>query len=228
MASSPNQDDLFAASEADRYFDRNKSVMHGVDWSADLPLRLIALYQLEPRNVLEVGAANGFRVAAIAERYGAKAVAVEPSAKAIADGETRFPKVEFLQAMASDIPLRVQFDLIIVNFVLHWVARDTLLRCVAEIDRLLANGGFLILGDFAPTNQWRTKYHHLPEQDIYTYKQNYSAMFLASGAYQLVATLTTEYGSKILSANSSEQERTGAGLLRKQLNHYYAVGPVPH
>jgi SAM-dependent methyltransferase len=223
MESAANQDDLFAVSEADRYFDRNESAMHAVDWSADLPLRLISLYQLQPRQVLEVGAANGFRVAAIAQRYGAKVVAVEPSARAIADGQTRFPNVEFVQATANNIPLQTQFDLIIVNFVLHWVARATLLRCVAEIDRLLTDGGFLILGDFAPSNRWRKKYHHLPEQEVYTYKQNYSAMFLASGAYQAVATLTTDHGSKTLSANSSEHERTGVWLLRKQLEKYYVT-----
>src|SRR4051794_39891209 len=115
-----SQDEVFATSEADRYFDRNKAALRAADWSADLPLRLIELYQLHPQSVLEIGAANGFRLAAIVERCGARAVAVEPSALAIEDGKARFPQVEFLRATACEIPLQGQFDLVIVNFVLHW------------------------------------------------------------------------------------------------------------
>jgi hypothetical protein len=54
------------------------------------------LYHLRPSSVLEIGAANGFRLAVISERYGARVVAVEPSVEAIVDGKARFPCVEFV------------------------------------------------------------------------------------------------------------------------------------
>jgi SAM-dependent methyltransferase len=219
----PNQDNLFAASEADRYFDRNKSALREVDWSADPPLRLMELYRLQPRSALEIGAANGCRLAAIAERWGTKVTAVEPSAQAIADGQARFPEVRFLQATASAIPLQCQFDLVIVNFVLHWIARETLLRSIAEIDRLLVAGGCLILGDFAPSNRVRVRYHHRPEEEIYTYKQNYPAVFLASGLYHTVAALTSSHGSPNHLADVAEHERTGVWLLRKLLVEHYVA-----
>lgn len=224
----PNQDELFASSEADRYFDRNKSALRKADWSADPPLRLIELYHLQPQTALEIGAANGYRLGAIAARWGTKVTAVEPSAHAIADGQARFPEVTFLQATASAIPLHSQFELVIVNFVLHWVARDTLLRSVAEIDRLLADGGFLILGDFEPSNRTRVRYHHRPEQEIYTYKQHYPAVFLASGLYHAVAALTSGHGSPAPLADVSEGDRIGVWLLRKQLAEHYVAGTVPH
>jgi len=224
----PNQDELFATSEADRYFDRNKSALRNADWSADPPLRLMELYHLQPRSALEIGAANGYRLGAIAARWGTEVTAVEPSALAIADGQARFPEVKFLQATASAIPMQGQVDLVIVNFVLHWVSRDTLLRSVAEIDRLLVDGGFLILGDFEPSNRVRVRYHHRSEEEIYTYKQNYPAVFLASGLYHTVAALTGGHGSTTPVADVSEGERTGVWLLRKQSAEHYVAGSVPH
>ena len=131
--------------------------------------------------VLEIGAANGARLAKISERFEARAVAVEPSAEAIQDGRVRFPDVKFVKAKASAIPLQEMFDLIIINFVLHWVDRRNLLRSMAEIDRLLKDGGYLIIGDFLPSNLTKVRYHHVKNQEIYTYKQNYAATFLASG-----------------------------------------------
>src|SRR6516162_491184 len=65
------------------------------DLRGDLVFQLMELYCLRPARVLEVGAANGRRLAAIIERYGCRAVAVEPSQKAIEAGRAKFPKVQF-------------------------------------------------------------------------------------------------------------------------------------
>jgi SAM-dependent methyltransferase len=91
-----SQDQIFAAFEGDRWFRRNKDALERFDPEADLPLKLMELYHLRPSSVLEIGAANGFRLAAISERYGARVVAVEPSVEAIVDGKARFPCVEFV------------------------------------------------------------------------------------------------------------------------------------
>jgi len=82
------QDQIFATFEGDRCFERNKDALERFDPEADFPLKLMQLYRLRPRNVLEVGAANGYRLAAISERYDARVVAIEPSVGAILDGKT--------------------------------------------------------------------------------------------------------------------------------------------
>ncbi len=216
-----SQDDIFAASESDNYFARNKEALERVDLDADFPLKLMDLYRLRPRSVLEVGAANGFRLAAIAERYRAKAVAVEPSDAATRDGKSRFPSVEFVRAGASEIPLREPFDLVIVNYVFHWIDRVTLLRSVAEIDRLVVDGGFLIIGDFAPSNLIKVRYHHLSKEQVYTYKQNYAGIFLASGLYHSICLMTGDHSSGAPNAQVAEDERFGATLLRKMSGDHY-------
>src|SRR5262249_12853704 len=88
----PTQDEIFTASEADQWFERNKHVLERLD-DQDVPLRLVELYQLAPKAILEIGAANGYRVAELAKRTGARAVAVEPSQRAVEDGRARFPHV---------------------------------------------------------------------------------------------------------------------------------------
>jgi SAM-dependent methyltransferase len=211
----PTQDEIFTASEADQWFERNKHVLERLN-DNDIPLRLVELYKLAPKTVLEIGAANGYRVAEIARRTGARAAAIEPSPRAIEDGRARFPQVEFHQGQARELPVAGPFDLVIVNFVLHWIDRRNLLRCVAEIDRVVADGGFLVIGDFHPWHPARNKYHHLPDANVLTYKQDYAQLFVASELYQPVGLLTS-YGFE-LDAAAPDDRRAGATLLRKRVD----------
>jgi SAM-dependent methyltransferase len=216
-----SQEEIFAACEGDRWFRRNKSTLERFVPASDLPLQIMELYSLRPRCVLEIGAANGYRLAAISARYSAKTVAVELSTEAIRDGQSKFPQVTFVQGSLHALPLQEPFDLIIVNFVFHWVDRTRLLRSVAEVDRVLAAGGFLLIGDFAPANRLKVRYHHLAEPELYTYKQDYAATFLASGLYQAVCLLTTEHAAGALRGEVGEDTRIGVWLLRKRLMELY-------
>jgi SAM-dependent methyltransferase len=216
-----DQDQIFATSEGNNWFDRNREALEGFNLEADLPLQLLGLYGLCPKKALEVGAANGYRLAAISERHDARVVAVEPSVDAIRDGKRRFPRVEFIQGLAHTIPLQELFDLIIVNFVFHWIDRSNLLRSVSEIDRLLSNKGFLIIGDFYPSNQMRVPYHHLPGERVYTYKQDYAGTFLASGLYRPVSLLTGDHASTAWMVDTPEDERIGIWLLQKVVEELY-------
>lgn len=207
------QDEIFAASEADQWFERNRHALEHID-DRDVPLRLVELYRLKPASVIEIGAANGYRVAEIVRRTGARGVAVEPSRKAIEDGRVRFPNVEFHQGQAAQVPVPGTFELAIVHFVLHWVDRKNLLRVVTELDRLVADDGFLIVGDFYPGHSTQNAYHHLPGSGVMTYKQDYGQLFMASGLYQPVALLTS-YGVE-LDATVTDDRRCGVWLLRKR------------
>ena len=216
-----DQAKVFAESEGDRWFQRNKGGLDPRDLKGDMPLRLMTLYSLRPTTVLEIGASNGYRLAAIAERFGARAIAVEPSLEAIRDGRSRFPNLEFIRATADAIPLREPVDLIIVNFVFHWLDRSKLLSAVAEIDRLLVDNSYLILGDFLPANRTRVRYHHRSDLRMYTYKQNYADVFLASGLYETVGMLAGGHGSADLKPNGSQADRVATTLLHKQLEAHY-------
>jgi SAM-dependent methyltransferase len=124
--------------------------------------------------------------------------------------------------MADSIGLHNPFDLVIVHFVFGWVDRTRLLRTVAEVDRLLCDGGHLIIGDFMPLAPTRVGYHHLPDEQAYTYKQNYADVFLAAGIYEQICTLTGDHSTHELSGDVSDSDRIAVWLLRKGLVGYYA------
>jgi SAM-dependent methyltransferase len=216
-----NQDQVFSESEADQWFLRNREALKA-DWDKDFVLRLLNLYGLQPRSAVEVGAANGYRVASIQERLGVEvAVAVEPSVAAVDDGRSRFPQVRFVTGTAASIDMDEQFDLVIVNGVLTWIDRATLFRSLAEVDRLVCDGGYLIVGDFLPAGKTRVRYHHRPEDQVFTYKQDYAAAFLSSGLYQPVAMLSAVYPTMQLMPSEPASERWATWLLRKSLQANY-------
>ena len=217
------QDSIFSESEGDRWFERNRVALNSFDADADGPLKLINLYDLRPERVLEIGAANGVRLAAIHARNGCEAVAVEPSTQAILYGKASFPGVRFVRGSASSLPLKECFDLVIVNFVFHWIDRATLFKSLAETDRLVQDGGFLLIGDFLPANQMQVHYHHLQDAAVRTYKQNYAATFLASGLYHPVCLLASHHAANGLDARATEEDRIGTWLLRKELRSHYLL-----
>ncbi len=218
---SGKQGQIFASTEGNAWFARNKPDIELFDAETDFPLRLMRLYGLRPERVLEVGAANGYRLAEIADRYGAEVVAVESSEMAVHDGKSAFPSVNFVRADASAIPLRDSYDLVIVNATFHWIDRDKLMPTMSAIDGLLEDGGFLIIGDFLPSGPAAVGYSHLPEQQVYTYKQDYAATFVASGMYHAVCLLTGRAGSKTLTTDVTEDNRIGIWLLKKSLTGHY-------
>jgi hypothetical protein len=100
-----SQDQIFSTFEGNRWFQRNSAALQNFDSQSDLPLQLMDLYGLRPRKVLEIGAANGFRLAVVHDRYESEVTAVEVSAEAIDDGSRRFPFIDFFRGVAYDIPL---------------------------------------------------------------------------------------------------------------------------
>src|SRR5262249_27302295 len=220
---SPSQDDIFVKSEGDRWYARNKGVLDSFDPQHDVPMRLMEMYGLRPSSVLEVGSSNGFRLAAIRGKWGIPVVGVEASEEAISDGRSRFPGVTLIRGAVSNLPVSEAFELVIVNFLFHWIDRMNLLKAAAEVDRSVAEGGHLLIGDFLPSNRHRVRYHHLPEEDVHTFKQDYAGIFLASGLYHPVALLTRGHASKEPVAGGSGQERGGVWLLEKRSFQHYDV-----
>jgi SAM-dependent methyltransferase len=219
------QDDIFLNSEADAWFNSNAKVL-GKDLENDFPLKLIDFLRLKPKKVLDVGAANGYRIAELSRRLGSGTyVAIEPSQAAIKDGQKRFPFIEFRRGLMYDLPLHDNevFDLVIVHFVFHWISRDKLLGSVAELDRAIADGGYLILGDFLPDVPTKVRYHHLPGEVVFTYKQDYAEIFLSSGLYTHIARLTFNHDTYSLDPDVGGESRGVYSVLRKNKENLYVM-----
>ncbi|MNR75304.1 hypothetical protein D3C72_59340 [compost metagenome] len=221
-----NQDRYFYEKEGDAWFERNKGVLAKggkIEQTAAL-LNLLDDPTTLTR-VLDLGCANGWRLHELQKQFGvgsARCVGVDASAEAIQDGLRRYPDLELMRGVLADVPLKEVFDLVIVNFVLHWVDRTSIARSVSEVDRLVQDDGLLILGDFLPDFPQRRPYHHAKDAPIFTYKQDYAAIFEALGTYRELARMTFHHdvpGADLRSADSSA--RGVCVLLKKSLAGYY-------
>ncbi len=215
-----DQETVWVNGEGDNWFLRNKATLNSWQAENDLPLQLIKMFRIVPKKALEVGCANGYRLVAIAQQYGASCYGVDPSAEAIQDGKHRYPFIHLSRGVASELPFQDgEFDLVVINFVFHWLAREKLLRAVSEIDRVLKWDGYLIIGDFSPANPCKVRYHHLLDDDVWTYKQDYSKLFCSSRLYHIVGEVIGSHSSGKISAEAASDERTGVFILQKAVEY---------
>ena len=212
------QDDVFTGGEGDQWFQRNRAALDSAEaLKSDPVLRAIELAGLKPEKAVEIGASNGFRLHVLQQLYHCEVTAVEPSEAAIAHGRIEYPKVHFVRGIASSVPIEhdAGFDLEIVNAVLGWIDRSTLLSSCAEIDRLLAENGFLVIGDFHPPAPERVNYHHRTDVALYTYKQDYADIFLATNLYTRFASIVFDHKNWTCHPETMPRDRFQVSVLKK-------------
>lgn len=226
MEDSMTQDHLFASGEGNNWYRRNLEALGDKD-KIDWPLFVFDLIGNKDviNSVIELGCCNGFRLDRLKREYlpQARCVGIDASGEAIAAGASQYPALELHQGKLDDPYVQEQFDLVIINYVLHWVDRSTLTQSIAAVDRFVKDGGFLLLGDFLPDYPQRRRYHHLPEQNVFTYKQNYAAIFLSLGLYREMAHFTYDHDAR---SSYALQPAHSAGrgvcsLLHKSLEGFY-------
>lgn len=180
-----DQTDAFSRDEGDNWFRRNQAALSETHNDRVIDMALRWSEHTPVRSVCELGCANGWRLAALADALPSleRLAGSDLSAAAIEDGKVRWPELD-LRIGSLDFPaFDEQFDLVIVSFVLHWVARPRLAASTAAIDGLVRPGGALILADFLPDAPCARPYHHRTDVEIYTYKQDYTECFMGLGTY---------------------------------------------
>lgn len=211
--------------EADVWFARNAGDLtpEARHNNKDLVGELIRKNHLNPKRVLDVGAGNGWRIEAMRRaRPRAMYVGVEPSLAAVSAGRKQFPKIELKRGVAAKLPVAdASFDLVLAVFMFHWVARDTLLQSITEIDRALVDGGYLIISDFLPKKSRKNAYSHRP--GVFTWKTDYGALFEATGNYILVERLYTYTAGMPANASARVKDdyRAASTLYKKKIGAGY-------
>lgn len=220
MTEARDQTEVFSQDEGDQWFARNRHALGAAPddhvttaarrWSERNPIR----------SVCELGCANGWRLAALRKALPdvERLAGCDVSGTAIADGLRRWPELKLTVGSLHQPKVQGQFDLVIVSFVFHWVARERLARSVAGVDALVRDGGALILADFLPDRPCARAYHHRGDVEILTYKQDYAPCFTGLGIY--------EEAERTVFAHSGSgdpidpQDRAACILLRKNLSGY--------
>lgn len=221
-----NQNIIFQKAEGDNWFSRNLAVLQSRECTHDWPLILIERHKLKPTRVLEVGSSFGWRLSEFKKKHPtAYCLGIEPSRKAISYGRKEYPDIELRNGLMHKLPVRLDesFDLVIVAFVFHWVDRSTLLSSVSEIDRTIAEGGYLVIADFFPYRPTKRLYHHLPRGEVFTYKQDYAQIFLSSGLYREKERVLFHHATGKRGTHIPPHERAVCVLLEKQAQYKLQV-----
>lgn len=176
------QKDAFMEREGDAWFDRN----HDKLGQYDPVTPVIDELHLKPTKVLEVGCANGWRLARLRPKFSCEVYGIDPSMKAATDG-ARF-RVPIWQMTASTLLVgKKPYDLIIYGFCLYLTDPEDWLTIATEGDRVLADGGHIIIHDF---NDWVggspivKPYDHC--DGLKSYHYDFSKLWLGHPRYQVV------------------------------------------
>jgi len=216
------QKDAFLSYEADNYFLRNKDVKYTGE--NDVVLKVLREYNQQPRKVLEIGCSTGYRLDAISKLYkDAKTTGLEPSSEAIARGSAEYPHVKFVKGTADDMKdlESASFDLVIIGFVLYVVDREILFKVISETDRVLADGGTLMIIDFFSEIPVRNPYQHIKDIEAYAFKQNYDSIFIASKLYHLLDKRSMGHSSKGYDLSNNYHDKYTLVTLKKDLTAGY-------
>jgi len=219
------QDDIFLQSEGNAWFKRNRKGLDSQirDYSSWIISQLRDLNEI--KSVCDLGGANGHLLARLSEQFSTECqfYCVDSSQDALDDGKQRYPTIHFQHGTLNDIPVKnTTFDFVIVSFVLHWVDRRSLAKTISEIDRLVTDGGYLLLGDFLPDFQQRRIYHHYKDSLVYTYKQDYGRIFQDLGIYGEIARLTFNHDQPRVELGYAPSSSRGVfALLKKSYTQYY-------
>ena len=214
--SDESQKRAFLLGEGDAWYSRN-----GVDETDRLDHidRVIIDLVGSPASVLEIGCADGRRLRRIGSAIDAnvRLVGIDPSASAVADGRASGSNLDLIVGTADALPHDEDFDLVVIGFCLYLCDRALLSRVVSEVDRVLVDGGQLIIVDFDPPTPRRRRYRHL--DGVWSFKMDYSSLFTAFPHFVLSDKRSMSHSRD--SFEVDETERIAVWSLRKQLSSGY-------
>src|SRR6267154_2712557 len=131
------QADIFAESEGDAWLDRNRALI-----GRDPVSEAIDHLGLKPQRVLEIGCANGWRLAALRGKFDCEVHGVEPSMQGCIEAAVR--GVTVWRITAESLPAGNEtYDLVIYGFVLYLCDPVDLFSIVKESDRVLKDKGYV-------------------------------------------------------------------------------------
>jgi len=177
------QVEAFIKGEGDAWFERNREKLPP---EHDPVAVAITYLGITPKAVLEIGCCDGWRLAKLREKYGCAVAGVEPSRKAAAAAADR--KVPVWQAAASAMPVRSgAYDVVIYGFCLYLTDPADWFRIAMEGDRVLKDGGHLIIHDFANEGfDYARPYEH--RDGVLSYHVDFSRLWRAHPWYRGVKT----------------------------------------
>jgi ubiquinone/menaquinone biosynthesis C-methylase UbiE len=149
-----------------------------------------------------------------------RAHGIDPSPTAISNGQRQFATLDLRVGTADQLfAENGSVDVLWYGFCLYLVDRPLLQTVVAEGDRVLRDGGLLVIHDFDPGKPRKRQYVH--HDGLWSYKMDYSALFTANPAYCLVEKCSFSHAG--VDWDPDPNERIGLWILRKSLESAYPL-----
>ena len=216
---SHEQSSTFLSDEGDNWFLRNMDTSHDA-LSQDICQIFQTLSNVKDdiSSVLDVGCSSGMKTKQLANYFTASGFGLDPSSLAIDKAKTlEDVTLNFKVGISSDLQYENdQFDLVYFSFCLYLIDRELIFKSIAEADRVLRPGGYLVISDFDSSLPSKTPYHH--KSGLLTYRNDYAGIFLSSGHYTLVSKQSFSHTSNLFETN--KRERVSTQILFKETDAY--------
>ncbi len=174
------------------------------DANGDPVLEAMGKYSIVPERVLEIGCADGARLAVLESKFQCHVEGYDP-AYASKRGASL---VQVWAGTADNLRYSAdQFDLLIYGWCLYLTDPEDYFKITLEGDRVLQDGGYLIVYDFYAEHPYKTPYKH--KEGMFSYHYDFSKLWLSNPAYSL-------YGRMV-------QEDTTVTILKKDLKNAFPV-----
>lgn len=207
----PYQGEIFLASEGDAWFLRNRDYASRYSSSPldlDLIFKSLASFRNQINRVLEIGCSSGEKITQISEYFGATGYGIDPSKMAVKEAieKSKLLKTDlnFDVGLASNLPYEDGlFDFVFFGFCLYLVPPSEVFMVVQEANRVLKKGGFLAILDFDYGLPRTNLYKHAA--DVYTYKNNYSQIFMSGGHFSLISKWSFSHADSFFTPDRDER-----------------------
>lgn len=210
-----SQKSTFLSGEGDAWFERNFAALGHK--GQDLVVSELLNLQVRPKSVAEIGCGEGERLSLLRGKFGSRCWGFDPSAKAVSHGRATYPDITFEIGTADTIDLPdSSVDTLIFGFCLYLADPKDYFRIAAEADRVLIEGGLVVILDFSPRHVFKNPYSHQP--GVFAHKMDFSKLFTWNPAYRLVSRRYTEHGA---SFTFDENESICLDFIKKDLTRAF-------
>lgn len=178
--------------------------------------QLELIHRVRPiTSVLEIGCTTGFRLARARTAFGATCAGLEVAPAAVAEGRERYPDVDLREGVAPrDLEhwAATTFDVVVVGHFLYLLPREEVFALAAAVDRLVVDGGHLVVMDFLSPTPTSAPYAH--HADLRVFKHDPSLPWQWSPTYFLVSRQVYEIAENPVAAQDPRAWQT-VDVLRK-------------
>ena len=211
------QEDIFLESEADAWFQRNKSSLTPNKEHLKWLLNELRPFGDSINDIAEVGCASGINLNFLCSNLKARGFGIDPSKLAIENARHLYADkhLEFFVGTADNLCLKKNScDLVYIGFCLYLVSEEKISLAIEEMLRIVKPGGFLAITDFDYGKSISVPYSH--NNRITTFKRDYQKLIYAKTeeAY-LVSKTSFSHFKNIF--NPIRNERVSTSLFYKEI-----------